>query len=146
MLRALFAISLLVASAAGAAQTMYRCGNTFSQTPCSGQAGSAPAPRADAGAPAAPGATARTRAAPCLAEAAQRVGVADAAALRVGPITGPRVQAIDVRGSKLVVRTYEFSALARNAYGGEAAGAAFTCHLSEDEQRVVQLVERPAAR
>jgi hypothetical protein len=140
----LAAAALLTLCAAAGAQTMYRCGNTFSQTPCGNDAKASPAPRPGDGG-AGPAAEAeRTRAQPCLAELAQRVGVAGPAALKIGRMEGPRVEAIDIKGEKLVVRTYEFTALTRNAYGGQSPGARFTCHLSEDEQRLVRLIEHPA--
>lgn len=140
----LAAAALLSFCAAAGAQTMYRCGNTFSQTPCGGDAKAGPVPRGGEGAPANAAEAARMRARPCLAELAQRVGVDGPAALNIGRMEGPRVEAIEIKGEKLVVRTFEFTALARNAYGGQSPGARFTCHLSEDEQRVVRLSEHPA--
>ena len=128
---------------------MYRCGNTFSQTPCGSDAKAAPAPRGEKGGAAANSGEAggvAPRAQPCLAELAQRVGVEGPGALKIGRMEGPRVEAIDVKGEKLVVRTYEFTALTRNAYGGQTPAATFTCHLSEDEQRVVRLNERAGGR
>lgn len=147
MRRCLLAASLLAACAAAGAQTMYRCGNTFSQTPCGSDAKAGVTPRGENGGGAASTAdagAARPRAQPCLAELAQRVGVEGPGALKIGRMEGPKVEAIDVKGEKLVVRTYEFTALTRNAYGGQTPAASFTCHLSEDEQRVVRLSERPA--
>jgi hypothetical protein len=148
MRRSLLAACLLAACAAAGAQTMYRCGNTFSQTPCGSDAKSAAVPRSESGGVAGSGeaGAVKPRAQPCLAELAQRVGVEGPGALKIGRMEGPKVEAIDVKGEKLVVRTYEFTALTRNAYGGQTPAATFTCHLSEDEQRVVRLNERAGGR
>lgn len=133
-------IALLAVAAPAAAQQLYRCGNTYSQTPCSAEA--RPARLFQGQAPEkAPGPTGFEL---CAAAAGAKVSAADPDGVRVQPL-GPRVsEVIQFAGQPLSAHRYDLAVDTRTAYGGYAGPVAYSCWVSEDQARVLQFGLRKA--
>lgn len=124
-------VSLLLAGLAlpSGAQTLYRCGNTYSQTPCAGEAQAvrvyaASAPKA------APG---PRGVALCAAQ------LPEAQAARAKPEGARRTEVITYAGQPMQARRYDLTVPAE---GTDPAPSRLSCWLSEDEARVLQLERR----
>jgi hypothetical protein len=126
---------LLAWPALGAAQTLYRCGNTYSQTPCAADAASA---RISAGAApdAAPGPSGKEL---CISEGLNQLGFADPYSTRVGAVTRAGAEAISYAGKTIAVRKYHLTINAKNASGMYTGDQVYVCYLSEDERRVLKV-------
>ncbi len=134
LLVAIAALSFALAPAVRA-QQLYRCGNTYSQTPCAADAkptrlhqGSAPEKAAGpAGFEL------------CSAAAVKAVRSPEPESARVQPV-GERVsQVIQYAGKPLAAHRYDLTVDAKNRGGVYAGPVAFSCWLSEDQARVLQL-------
>jgi hypothetical protein len=130
--RTLLLLAALAAPLTLHAQPVYRCGNTFSNIPCSADA----TPVRPSAAPAAPSVGAEQV---CLARI--RAQFRDPASVRIEQVTGPKSEIIDYHGGRLVVKTYLLTvSMPQSAvYLGESR---FECQLTENLQRVLSL--RPA--
>ncbi len=125
----------LVLATAVQAQQLYRCGNTYSQTPCAADAKPA---RLHQG-------TAPDKAAGpsgfelCSAAALKAVRSPEPESARVQPV-GERVsQVIEYAGKPLASHRYELTVDAKTRNGVYAGPVAFSCWLSEDQARVLKL-------
>jgi hypothetical protein len=148
--RAVAVALLAVALSPLMAQTLHRCGNTFSQTPCgegttSGlRVGSGAHPVASA----TPGSVAGTSVAgPALSPAAQMCAQTALSQLALGPgfttqvrsaARGP-TEAIKYANDTIVARSWNLALSVHNAGGAQVAAHALRCHVSEDEQRVLKV-------
>lgn len=139
--RLAFAAALLLAGLHTAdAQTVYRCGNTISQTPCGPDAeakrvlGAPPAP---ASRPASP-----TGQALCAEAALQLSGTPEPASARVTQLAPRRVEVIRYANQPLAAFRFELAVDAKTAYGLYSGPRPFSCWLSEDQARVLQLQAR----
>lgn len=132
------ATGLLAATAPAGAQTLYRCGNTYSQTPCAADAASA---RMSSSAPpdAAPGAAGREL---CASDGVARLGLPDPEAVRVRSVTRAGTEVIQYAGKPIAARHYVLVLNAKNAQGGYDGDRRYSCYLSEDERRVLQVGPR----
>lgn len=122
------------------AQTMYRCGSTYSQTPCAPDAKTVRGMASPDGANgASPGAGADL----CSVEATRTLGVQQAQGLRVDSVTKGPSKAIEYAGQTLMARTYRVSMSYRELSGMFVSASPAVCYLSEDERRVLSVkVER----
>jgi hypothetical protein len=134
MKSALALLSLLPAVCA--AQSLYRCGNTYSQTPC---AAAASAVRLSPGAaPETPAATQPREL--CGAATVGVMQLPDANMARVESVVKGNSEAIEYAGKPMVARTYLVTVNVANAYGMYTGPKVHACYLSEDEQRVLKVV------
>ncbi|HET7795977.1 MAG TPA: hypothetical protein VFL64_21490 [Rhizobacter sp.] len=134
-MKALLFAALLAAPVLASAQTLYRCGNTYSQTPCAADA--APARISAGAAPdAAPGLSGKEL---CLTEGLSQLGLAEQPHLRIGAVTRAGSEAIAYAGKTVAARKYHLPVNTQNAAGLYTGEQVFVCYLSEDERRVLKM-------
>jgi hypothetical protein len=137
---ALIAGLLAGASPLVGAQTMYRCGNVYSQTPCASDAAPVKA-RGTAVADTAPGPKGADL---CTATAVRELGLDDGAAMQVVSVAKAPAEVIQYADQPTATRKYLVTLGVKSAavvYGGPRT---YACHLSEDERRVLRFgVRRP---
>jgi len=119
-----------------AAQQLYRCGSTFSQTPCATAASAVRVP--SGAAPDAPPASQPKEL--CSAATVGVMQLPDANMARVESVVKGSSEAIQYAGQPMVARTYLVSVNVANACGMYAGAKVHTCYVSEDEQRVLKVV------
>jgi len=132
----------LLCSGPVAAQTMYRCGSTYSQTPCGPAATATRTPSdvpADGPADQQPGAI-------CAREAPGQLNVPDPTQMRVLSTSAGRAEVIQYAGQPMAARRFELSISTVNSAGVWLPARAYTCHLSEDQQRLLKFAPRVATR
>jgi hypothetical protein len=120
------------------AQTLYRCGSTFSQVPCAADAASMQT-RADrvADAPAAAhGADLCTAAAPTM------LALVDPYSAQIESVQRGPAESIMYGNRPTTAHTYVMMINAKNQYGAYNGTRAYACHLSEDELRVLDVVPK----
>jgi len=134
-------ICLLVLLLAGVAQsqTVYRCGNQFSQTPCAADAQARP----NAGVAPAVAASGPRGFALCTAEAMRRLQPPEPASTRVLQLGERRTEVIRYADRSLAAPRYELSADVKTAYGLYGGPLRFACWLSEDQARVLRFEALP---
>lgn len=134
----LFLVALALGLHAGAgAQQLYRCGNVFSQTPCAADAAPVRA-HGDAVADAAPGARG---AALCEAAAARELQLDPASPVQIDSTTRAPAEVIQYADKPTATRPYIIT-LKVKPYVAFDGPRAFTCHLSEDERRILRFQPR----
>ena len=122
------------------AQTLYRCGNQFSQTPCSKDA---------------PPARIRSSAAPdrpetpggkdlCIAQASKMLGFTEPQPEVFDSVNKMPAQVIQYAGTPIAAKTYLLQSRGRVHQGLLVPELSLACFLSDDEQRLLQL--EPAAK
>src|SRR6185295_2325834 len=124
-IRFLASSAWLLVSTVAAAQPLYRCGNTYSQTPC---AAAASAVRIAAGAvpDAAEGLQGKEL---CSATVPRLLQLGDPAAVRVESVVKGDAEVIQYAGQPVATRKYLLSINVANAYGAWTGARSFTCHL-----------------
>jgi hypothetical protein len=128
------AVLLAAAALSASAQQMYRCGSTYSQTPCGPTAtatrtpADVPADKPDGGAA---GAT-------CGTHAARLLDLPDPAALRVVSTSPGRSEVIQYSGQPVVARRYELRVSMVSPAGVWLPARSYSCFLSEDQQRILK--------
>ena len=130
---ALTAIALLLPTFAGA-QALYRCGNTYSQTPCAANAAPVRA-RADSVADSAPGPKGGEL---CAAAAAKMLHLPDPESVRIESVEKAPAEVIQYADKPTAAHKYIVSINAKNVYGAYEGTRAYACHLSEDERRILK--------
>jgi hypothetical protein len=120
--------------ASAPAQQMYRCGSTYSQTPC-GPTATATRTRSDVPPDNAGGSQAG---AACSAQAPHLLNVPDPAALRVLSTSASRAEVIQYSGQPVVALRYDLSITTVSPAGVWLAARAYSCYLSEDQQRILK--------
>ena len=127
--------ALLLVPAPPMAQTLYRCGNTYSQTPCTPDAQPA---RVSSGA--VPDQPAGLQGAQlCAAELPRLIGMPDPHGARIESVIKGDSEVIRYAGQPIAARKYHLSINARNAAGAYAGERPYLCYLSEDERRILQV-------
>ncbi|MBL0726450.1 DUF4124 domain-containing protein [Piscinibacter sp. HJYY11] len=132
-----FLILALLAGHAGlaSAQQMYKCGNTFSQTPCAPDAVARPVqPSAAPETPA--GGLAGYEL--CAAAARKMVRTPEPETARIQPIGERRSEVIQYAGKPIATHRYDLSVDAKTPYGVYSGLQPYACWLSEDQRRVLQ--------
>jgi hypothetical protein len=131
---ALLATALALAATLAGAQTMYRCGNVYSQTPCASDAATV-RPRANAVADTAPGPQGAEL---CSATAARELGLDDGAPVQVASVAKAPAEVIQYADKPTATRKYVVSLKVKSALAVYDGPRTYACHLSEDERRVLQ--------
>lgn len=131
---ALIAVGLALASAFAGAQTMYRCGNVYSQTPCASGAATV-RPHADAVADAAPGPQGAEL---CGATAMRELGLDDGAPVQIASIAKAPAEVIQYADKPTATRKYLVNLKVKSTLAVYDGPRSYACHLSEDERRVLR--------
>lgn len=125
----------LAAPAPATAQTLYRCGNEFSQTPCSKDA---PATRMrSASAPDRPETPAGRDL--CIAEASKALGFSEPQYELFDSVNKGPAQVIQYAGTPIAAKTYVLQNRDRVQQGLLVPAQSLVCHLSDDERRLLRL-------
>lgn len=116
------------------AQQMYKCGNTFSQTPCAPDAvakpvQSSPVPDAAAGV---------AGYELCAAAARKMVNSPEPETARIQPVGERRSEVIQYAGKPIATHRYDLAIDAKTSYGVFSGLQPYACWLSEDQRRVLQ--------
>jgi hypothetical protein len=117
------------------AQTLYRCGNEFSQTPCSKDAAAS---------------RLRSSAAPdrpatpsgkdlCIAQASKQLGFAEPQPELFDNVSKAPAQVIQYAGTPIAAKTYVLQSRGRVHQNMLVPALSLTCYLSDDEQRLLRL-------
>lgn len=128
-------VGLLLAAGSASAQTLYRCGNTYSQIPC---AGADQPPRRVYADPVAEPASGPAGSELCEAEANRVVGALDPNGVRVRMDPASRAAVIRYAGQPLPVRRHALTIEVRGPDGLFTAPQPWACDLSEDRRRVLR--------
>jgi len=137
---ALIAAGLAAASSLAGAQTMYRCGNVYSQTPCAADAATVRA-RANAVADTAPGPQGADL---CTATAVRELGLDDGAPMQVVSVAKAPAEVIQYADRPTATRKYLVTLGVKSAAVAYDGPRTYACHLSEDERRVLRFgVRKP---
>ena len=131
------ACALLLALPA-AAQQLYRCGNEYSQTPCTPDAKGRKVFQDNASAKP-PGTTGLEL---CSAKVVDSLVTPDPASARVQQVGDRRMEVIQHAGASLASHRYDLRASAKTEFGVFGAPAHFSCWLSEDQARVLRVAPR----
>lgn len=134
------AIVLCGAAAPAHAQALYRCGNTYSQTPCAPDA--APARISGGAAPDAASATGGAEV--CATDGVARLGLPDPESTRIRAVTRAGTEVIRYADQSVAARRYNLTLNTKNHSGGYVGERVYACFLSEDERRVLKV--EPARR
>jgi hypothetical protein len=121
-----------------AAQQLYRCGNTYSQTPCGANA-AAVRSHGDAVADTAPGPRGGEL---CSAAVAQELQLDDSGTVQVDTVTKAPAEVIQYADKPTATHKFIVT-LKVKPYAPYAGPRAFACNLSEDERRVLKFSARP---
>jgi hypothetical protein len=129
----------VVAPLSASAQTLYRCGNQFSQTPCSKDA---PVSRVR---PSAPPDRPQTPAGQelCIAQASKMMGFSEAQPAVFDSVNKAPAQVIEYAGTPIAAKKYVLQSRGRVHQGLLIPDISLECFLSDDEQRLLKL-EPPA--
>lgn len=125
----------LAGTGAVQAQTLYRCGNTYSQTPCAADA--APA-RISAGA-APDAASASQGSTVCANEGVAQMRFPDPESTRILSVSRAGTEVIQYAGKPLAARRYNLTLNTKGPSGAYLGERVYTCYLSEDERRVLKV-------
>lgn len=136
--RPLLACCIAAASTLAGAQTMYRCGNVYSQTPCASDATTV-RPRANTVADAAPGAQGADL---CSATAVRELALDDGAPVQIASVAKAPAEVIQYADKPTATRQYLVNLKVKNATVVYAGPRTYTCNLSEDERRVLRFRPR----
>ncbi len=129
-------LALAIAGHAGpaAAQQMYKCGSTFSQTPCAPDAVARPV-QPSAPPDAAAGVTGYEL---CAAAARKMANSPEPETARIQPIGERRSEVIQYAGKPIATHRYDLAIDAKTSYGVFSGLQPYACWLSEDQRRVLQ--------
>jgi hypothetical protein len=135
-------LTTLVAATLGAgaadAQTLYRCGNTYSQTPCAADAASARVPSSAAPDPASGTAGQEL----CATDGLAQLAFPDPESTRIRSVNRAGTEVIQYAGKSVVARRYNLLVNTRNVQGAYTGERVYPCYLSEDERRVLKVGSR----
>ena len=121
------------------AEPVYRCGSTYSQTPCGADAAAKKLPSS-----AAPDMPAGQQGESlCASEGLLRLGLADPEGARILGVAKLGTEVIRYADKPTAARKFAVRFNPRNAYGGLAGEQVFHCFLSEDGQRVLAVESAP---
>ena len=121
------------------AEQLYRCGNTYSQTPCAADATAKKLP-SSAAPDAPPGLQGESL---CASEGVLRLGLADPEGARVIGVAQRGTEVIQYADRPTAARKFAVRINPRNAQGGYAGEQVFFCFLSEDGRRVLAVGNPP---
>lgn len=132
MTRAIGALLLAALPGLASAQTMYRCGNTFSQKPCGDNAAAVKAPgtQVTAGAGTSAPETVCSRA------------VLGSGSYRIDSLESGGTDTVAYAGQTVASKLYRVGLTRLDEHGRSMGRTAAICYLSEDGQRVLK-IEHP---
>jgi hypothetical protein len=130
----LTAVCIAAASTLAGAQTLYRCGNVYSQTPCAPDAAVVRS-RANAVADAAPGLQGAEL---CAATVTRELQIDATTPVQIDSVTKAPAEVIQYADKPTATRKYVVS-LKVKPYAGFAGPGTYACNLSEDERRVLRM-------
>jgi hypothetical protein len=134
----LIAVACIAASVSPAgAQTLYRCGNVYSQTPCAPGAATVKA-RTNAVADAAPGPQGGEL---CSATVTRELQLDEAGPVQIASVTKAPAEVIQYADKPTATRKYIVT-LGVKPYAPFDGPRSYACHLSEDERRVLKFGAR----
>ena len=136
--RSLIAACIASASVLAGAQTMYRCGNVYSQTPCASDAATV-RPRVNAVADAAPGPQGADL---CSATAVRELALDDGAAVQIASVARAPAEVIQYADKPIATRQYLVNLKIKSAAVVYDGPRTYACNLSEDERRVLRFRPR----
>ncbi len=116
-------------------QQLYRCGNTYSQTPCAPDAASA---RISAGAAPAPAAGAVGKDV-CATDGVAMMNFPDPESTRIRSVTKAGAEVIQYAGKPIAARKYQLAINTKDRAGAYTGDRVYLCYLSEDERRVLKV-------
>lgn len=126
--------AIITLPASAFAQPLYRCGNTYSQTPCAPEAAPKKLPSG-----AAPEAAAGLQGKElCSSDGIRQLGLPDPESARIGAVVKGGSEVIQYAGKPTVARKYLVTVNAKNVYGAYDGDRVFHCFLSEDERRILK--------
>lgn len=129
------AVALLAHMGVVSAQQMYKCGSTYSQTPCGPDA--APKTLSSGAAPDSP--PGFSGYALCAAAARKFHGGPEPESARIQPIGERKSEVLQYAGKAMATHRYDLGIDAKTQYGVYSGVRAYSCWLSEDQQRILQL-------
>lgn len=137
--RFFLAVGVLAGGSAGVqAQQMYKCGSTYSQTPCAPDAVAKPLqPMTVPDTP--PGLSGYDL---CAAVALKVVDSPEPETARVQSVGQRKAEAIQYAGKSTVAHRYDLTVDAKTQYGVYSGERPYSCWLSEDQRRVLQFSPR----
>jgi hypothetical protein len=136
-------LSLLLCATAAVAQT-YKCGNAYSQVPCSGQP---QAPISKDGAPKLPAASdkpALKGAALCRDEAPKMANLMDPYSARVERVGDAQPAVIQIGQQPIEAKRFDVYINSKNRFGAYTGAVPYACIVSIDERRVLNVVSPPS--
>lgn len=133
-------LGLLLALPTAQAQTIYRCGNTISQTPCGPDAQVRQLPSAG---PKASAPAALKGQALCTEFAIQHSATPDPASARVSLLQPRRAEVIRYADQPVTAYRYDLSIDVKTAQGLYIGPQRYSCWLSEDQLRLLQMRVQP---
>lgn len=128
------AIALGAHAGFASAQQMYKCGNTFSQTPCAPDAVAKPVQ--SSAAPEAAGGLSGYEL--CAAAARKMANSPEPETARIQPVGERRSEVIEYAGKPIATHRYDLAIDAKTQFGVFSGLQPYTCWLSEDQRRVLQ--------
>lgn len=129
----LTAACLAAAAPFASAQTLYRCGNVYSQTPCAPDAALVRS-RANAVADTAPGLQGAEL---CAATVTRELQIDDTGPVQIDSVAKAPAEVIQYADKPTATRKYVVS-LKVKPYAAFAGPRSYACNLSEDERRVLR--------
>ncbi len=131
----------LLFSAFGAshAQQLYKCGNTYSQTPCAPDAAPKRVFSGGSSASAVAAGDKPSGLALCSAQAITRIDSPEPETAQVAPVGQRKTEVIQYANQPVVAVRYDLTVRAKTQYGVYGSPVGFACWLSEDQQRLLQL-------
>lgn len=129
-------LACLLLPALASAQQLYRCGNTFSQTPCASDAAAVRLPPPGGGQAATAGSGGGQA---CGSAAMSALSRSDGSTLRVDAIEGGTSEVIQYAQQPMISRKYRVKVVSVAPTGVSLGERSMTCFLSEDGQRVLKL-------
>lgn len=145
-MRRLIALAFLLAAGTAGAQTMYRCGNTFSQEPCGPgateiKAAGVPQPIVDT-VKEDPAKTAAMGAA-CQEYLTRAPAWKDRASVRVSGVQRGRLADATIAGKTTRVRMYGAIVNAKNGFGGYSGERLALCYTDVAETKILDFEIKP---
>ena len=117
------------------AQQLYRCGNTYSQTPCAPDATPARISAAAAPEPAA-GASGKEL---CASEGVAQLRFPDPESTRVQSVVKVGAEVIRYADKPIAARKFNLVINTKDGSGAYTGDRSYVCYLSEDERRVLKV-------
>lgn len=132
-------LALLCLSISASAQTMYRCGNTFSQQPCSAGAKEVPTsgvPQPIVATVASPDQVEKMKVA-CRSWITNVPSWKDRSSIQIGEIKRLDPERRDVAGRSQLVVPYMALVNAKNSMGGYTGERPYGCYTNGDETKII---------